>query len=686
MKSGRHANSLVRQAITFCFSLIFLLTAVPARLVVAQTNPVEATGARTTEPPLFHLERLHVGTDAELLTIFGNLRGLPGSAEENKNVPLVSILRDTLGDDNPENDRLRYVWMLTYTRPSAWQRVASAVPFLYSRVGNKKHASRDEMPSPIIDLAEPDREVWQRFLWIALQNLVFNPYGVAVKASANTLAYNQNSYRQTHILRALAVLSLYEAETGEQTSFTPQEKAEIEGRLQLSPKTFGGLVDDLYLDKYSEKQASKWQDERGHNWELMRQRAEAEGLYFQPLQMPDGSATHALLWVARPDLELNRTRKFNKRFLNIASPWGDQRLANWKGYVETRTLDGAHSNDSAETGSMETGDKRAVEMIPLAIYGLDNTKIPALLVDFRSNWNPKQREMSHRVIEDVARNVLALSRYGDLHYFLGRSVFDFVTGRRGIDINQPARLRAYTQLKLLLSLDRSLDPALREEVGQRIESVSLNPLDNDLQAEAQLAREQYAALVAYAGRPDGMALMLDRDRRHEMTPLKHGSAARVMLRLANLTSFGLYTHREDATKEQQIAALDEMRRLEYHRRFLDQVSKSSPLVEVVWDIETVRRSLRYIAEHGASAGPRTANATARVFAHTEDTEARRLCLDSLSRINTETAKNELLRIYESPQLEPELKQLTAQYLRRAIIEDQRITPSDAKTIISAIGQ
>jgi len=56
---------------------------------------------------------------------------------------------------------------------------------------------------------------------------------------------------------------------------------------------------------------------------LLRQRAEAEGLYFEPLTMPDGQATHALLWVAKSDLAAQPSREFSKRFLNIANPWTD---------------------------------------------------------------------------------------------------------------------------------------------------------------------------------------------------------------------------------------------------------------------------------------------------------------------------------------------------------------------------
>jgi len=67
-------------------------------------------------------------------------------------------------------------------------------------------------------------------------------------------------------------------------------------------------------------------------------------------------------------------------------------------------------------------------MIPLALYGLDHPKIPVLLVDFRDSQNPKRREMSRRILQDLTKNVLAFSQFGDLPYFLGRSVFDFVTG------------------------------------------------------------------------------------------------------------------------------------------------------------------------------------------------------------------------------------------------------------------
>jgi len=666
-------------------ALFILAGLVPPAPVGAQIAPAlrseDTLPRKPITPAPFRIETLAVGTDAQLLTVFGNLDGLRSGAGQSSEVPLVSILRDTLGDQNPENDRLRQVWMLTYTRPTALQRAASAVPFLYGRLGGKKRASAKGLPPPVIDLADPKRDLWHRFMWVALQNVVVNPYGLAAKASASTMRRNSENYRQAHILRALAILSLYEAETGGESAFTPAEASEIQARLTLTSKTFGGLIDDSYLDEVLTRQNTQMLDTRGHNWELLRQRAEAEGLYFEPLKMPDGSATHALLWVAREDLQRNRRRKFGSRFLNISNPWSDSRLARWDGHTEARFID-AEGRAVAEG----TVGARRVELIPLALYGLDFPKIPALLIDFRDRLNPKKREMSHRVIEDIARNVLSLSRFGDVHYFLGRTVFEFVTGRRGIDVNQPTRLRAYSQLKLLLALDATLDRGLRTEIEGRVESVSLNPLENDLEAEARLARQQYAALVAAAREPGGLSARLDRDRRAEMVPLEHGRAGRVLFRFANVLSLGLYRHREDAAPEVVRLALDGERRLAYHKRFLQEVARSTPVVEVVWNMEDVRRSLRFLAGAETRGDAGAARVAAKIFAQTADAETRRLCLDCLYRINNETAKSALLRIYQSPTLEPELRLLTAEYLRNALREDQRIAPEDARAILATFGQ
>lgn len=681
MKSVCPPAQNARRIACILFALLLAVSTLSSSIVFAQ-NPASAqektaTAATSAPESGFRFERTPVAGGAELLTIFGNLDGLRTGESQTTEVPLVSVLRDTLGDNDPENDRLRYLWMLTYTKPTVTQRIAAAIPFFYNRAGNKRSAVGSN-PPPVIDLAGTEREVWNKIFWAALQNILLDAYGFPLKASTRAYRRNVTDYRKAHIVRALAVLSLYESAEGSAPLFTPAEMRDIQARLMLTEKTLGGIVDDIYLQRVFQKETTLARDVRGHNWELLRQRAEAESLYFEPLEMPDGSATHALLWVARPDLVKNRGHAFEKRFLNISNPWKDDRLLNWQGYAETRYFD-------AEMRAVERGTPGAkeVQMIPLALYGLDHPKIPILLVDFRAPLNPKGREMSRRVLQDVTSTVLGLSRFGDLPFFLSRTVYDFVTGRRGMDINQPSRLRAYSQLKLLLSLDASLNPLLRDQIANRLERVSLNPLENDMRVEAQLARDQYAALVDYARRSDGLPARLERDRRAEMVPLKHRGTEKALLKLANVVSFGLYTHREEATPE-LTARMELQRRLDYHERILREVARS-PRIEVDWNIVEVRRSLRMIAENSAAASGRMASTAALIFAHTEDAETRAICLNSLYRINNEQAKKELLSIYNNQQIEARWRDESAQYLRMAIREKQTIAPADAKTILSLVG-
>ena len=618
------------------------------------SSPSPAAVVPNSAEQLFKLERLSISRGAELITIHARLQG---PVQNNRQwTPLVSVLRDTLGDSDPENDRLRYLWPLTYTRPGLNQRLAGAVPFFYARAGNKPNGSA-KTPPPVMDLSAPEKQVWEKIFWTALQRVLLDSYGLPLKASSYTYRRNLSEYRRSQVVRALSVLSLYQA-VGGAPAFSEAEMSEIQSRLLLTDKTFGGLVDDLHLQRYQERQRTSLRDERGHNWELLRQRAEAESLIFEPLEMPDGSTTHAMLWIAKDELGAKREQPYDARFLNISDPRSDARLKKWEGHVETRLYDSENRLVAANTPGAH-----AVEMIPLALYGLDNPKIPMLLIDFRDSFNPKKRELSRRVLQDLTRNFVPLSGAGGVAFLLGRTVFDFVGSRRGIDINQPSRLRTYSQLKLLLALNNSLEPELKNQIDARLNKVSVNPLENDLITEMELAHKQYQALKAYALKPDGLAAKLDRDRREELVPLKHGKAEQVLFRLANILSFGTYTHRERPSSEVE-SRLDLARRITYHTRFLRQVAKSSARVEVVWNLDEVRRSLQFIADHGAEVGSSATQAAALIFMRTEDDETRRVCLDSLARINNRSAKDELLRISQNQHLDPVWKDQALSYLSK----------------------
>lgn len=658
------------------FALLLLLS--PLGQTAAQSQgPGSASPDVSQAGDLSSVLRLETTTiqgGAELITIHARLVGLESNVND-KWVPLVSILRDTLGDNDPENDRLRYVWPLTYTRPTIKQQLAASVPFFYARVGNKGKVSGGP-PPPVFDFAAPENDVWNKLFWTALQNILLDSYGTPIKASTSSYRRNASDYKKSHIVRALSILSLYQAVKGKSV-FTEAEMATMQARLLLTEKTFGGLVDDANLQGYYTRKVAQTRDERGHNWELLRQRAEAESLYFEPLVLPDGSATHAMLWIAKRDLYNNPNIKYDGRFLNIADPWKDKRLINWKGYVATRFFDADGRLVSEETPGAEK-----VELIPLALYGLDNPKIPMLLVDFRDGYNPKKREMSRRVLNDITRNILSISKFGNLPFFLGRTVFDFVTGRRGMDINQPSRLETYAQLKMLLALTKSLDSELKEEVNGRLERISLNPFENDLETEAVVAREQYSALMAYAKDPQGLAARIERDRRAELTPLEHGRSAQLAFAIAHILTFGKYVHREERSSDMEMR-LDIARRLGYNTKFLEQVAKSSSEIDVAWNLEEIKASLRFISAHGEEAGGRAVSAAGRIFARTKDEETRRACLDSLSRISNPKARNELQRISQNKELDQTWRDIADAFLQQVNDRAQPIASTVNGTPVKA---
>lgn len=610
----------------------------------------------------FRVEKVPVAdAGAEIITIFMNRRGVNAAApKDSGEVPLFSILRDTLGDQKVENDRLRYVWMMTYTKPSFAQRFASFIPFLYTRTTNKKDVGT-KPPPPIMDLSPNGKDMWNKAFWVIFKSLILSDLSVPVKSSVLQNHQNSADYRKSAINKALAVLSLYESVEGEKI-LSDAELKDIQARMWLSDKTFGASISSENLLRVYQNNIERIRDVRGHNWELLRQYSERQRLYFEPLEMPDGSATHALVWITEGDLVENKNRKFDSRFLNIKNPWKDSRLTNWQGYREVRWFD----EDNRQVAP-ETPGARAKTMIPLALYGLDYPKIPILLVDFRDRDNPKKREMSRRVLDDLTKNVLAVSKFGNLPYFVGRYLYDFVSGRRGMDINQASRFRSYSQLKLLLSLDASLEPDFRDEIADRLETVSLNPLENDLDVEIKLARKQYDNLMNYAKRPDGLAKLIGRDRREEMTRLKHSGKQRMLYALGHLVSFGIYTHREKETPE-LLARMDIRRQLDYHERFLRETARLSAKPEVDSDLAQVKRSLDFVAQNG-NVSSKTVRVIAGIFSITEDEQTRYLCLKSLEKIDSKASKKEMLALYENQKLDVHWRNMFAKYLNLPAVEN-----------------
>jgi hypothetical protein len=179
-----------------------------------------------------------------------------------------------------------------------------------------------------------------------------------------------------------------------------------------------------------------------------------------------------------------------------------------------------------------------------------------------------------------------------------------------------------------LALDNSIDPKLRAELQRRLEILGVNPLEQSIFEEAEIAEHQYDALMRYAADPKGLPARLERDRNAEMAAHRHSAPARASLKLANWFSLGAYSHHEMQDSASLEAALDRERRAARQIRFLETVAQSSPQPDVVWNIAEVRRAVNELIATGVP--PHSARVVSRLMQQTSDAEIRALCQQALA--------------------------------------------------------
>jgi hypothetical protein len=248
--------------------------------------------------------------------------------------------------------------------------------------------------------------------------------------------------------------------------------------------------------------------------------------------------------------------------------------------------------------------------------------------------------MMRRAADQLTTGVLGLTTFGNLEYFAAKTTWTFVRRRQGAAVDRTARLRAYSQFRHSLFLDDSLDPRLRTALLHRIEGLGLNPFEDSMATEAQLARDQYKALRAYAMEPDGLARKLDRGRSREIARQVHSKPALVLLRMASITSLGLYRHIEHMTPE-LLADVDRRRRFAWNKKLLEQMTGSSPEPEVAYNIDQMQRSLDVItriAEQDSDLRASSEELVRRVQSRTSDEAMRRICADCLQRLRAPQQK------------------------------------------------
>jgi signal transduction histidine kinase len=86
-------------------------------------------------PAVLRTELVDIANGGELVILFEKLRAHT-QTDGKTEIPLLAVLQDTMHDADPANDRLRQVWVFTYTAPLLAQRITAGVPFfVYFRDG-----------------------------------------------------------------------------------------------------------------------------------------------------------------------------------------------------------------------------------------------------------------------------------------------------------------------------------------------------------------------------------------------------------------------------------------------------------------------------------------------------------------------------------------------------------------------
>jgi hypothetical protein len=516
-----------------------------------------------------------VGDSAQLLTLFCRACGVVKDTEED--VPLVSVLRDTLGDQTNENDRVTYVWLLTYAHPRMGQRILSAIPFFYWRIskGSKSVSKHDTVP--FMDLSAPENPMMLRVSRNLLQWTALDPMMTPVRASTHAYGTNHQEDERLHIEEAISYLRQAPV-SNDSTALTPVQLDTVIGKLKLREILLGGLGTDNQAARVGMQSDFEQERIRSRNRELLRQWAEKTGVIFEPLNLNGNQAHYAILWFPQSESAEPKNPSLQPiwRLLAIRNPWTDECLRNWKGPVYERTFD---KNSS-------------IRVIPLAVYSLDYPKQPLILMDFRHKLSRRRREVAQRSVNELITGVLGISHFADWYFYVAFDLHRFIVGRRGTALDQGSRLDCYSDFRMHLALDRSLDPALKQDMEQRSRWLAVNPLEAAPEREIQNAIVRYSLLVTQAGENGDLMARVDQEHRFELSSFGESEKTKLTRSMLHVATLSVY---KQEAKSDDIFMLDHERRVTYQLSFLDPLIQADIPPEISYDSQRIKASVRELS-------------------------------------------------------------------------------------------
>lgn len=554
----------------------------------------EAAVAPSPQPPassfLYHWQLNEVGNSAQLITLFCS--GCATTGPATNGVPLVSVLRDTLGDKTPGNDRVTYVWLLSLTRQNIGQRFLAGVPFFYWRVGEgSTRVDEAHLPKPLMDLTKPEQPMTVQVMRDVLQWTVLDPLSMPVRATSRAYRTNEVARERAHLEGAIEYLrAAPKSDSGE--GLTQSEADTVIARLALRENLLGGLVGERQAERLGERQVAGEETVRTRNWDLLRTFADKSGLLFEPLDIAGSSGQYALLWFpadsgyAEP---VNSSHAAVWKALNLRDPWTDNRLREWEGPVFQRSV---NQNGTLLPAGM-TGE-RQIKLIPIGAYSLTYPKFPLLVIDFRDKLHVRRNEMTQRTINELTSGIIGISHFTNWYYYAGANLYDFVASRHGRGMDAAQRLDSYSQFRTALVLDNGMDPKLKTLLQQRIDSVAINPLEGSPEHEIQVATAQYVALLNAASSGE-LAGRLDRTREAELVEFGTTPQVRASRAFVRTASFGLISPRYKEDPD-LIPELNRTRRVQADLDYLHNAANAGPNPEVAYEAGRLRAAVQDLSE------------------------------------------------------------------------------------------
>lgn len=539
----------------------------PASEPIAVQQRFQTTILHENSQAPYYWKSQPAGDSSELLTLFCRTCQGPLGSEGvlAGGVPLVAVLRDTLGGSSVENGRITYVWLLTYTRPNLARRMLSAVPFFYWRVGGGSSVKVNNLPKPLLNVSAPRHPAIVAVSRQIVQFVAFDPISMPVRASSRAYGSNEVDNERLHLEEAANYLRSAPVSDAAD-ALTQTQLDTLLARLELRKKLLGGFVADRNAANLGQAAGFGQERVRARNWELLRQCADKTNLLFEPLALADTSQQYAMLWYPVQNAPQHNAEALGPiwKLLNVEDPNRPGAVIN-KELLVQRDLDA----DGALLPAGETGVK-TITLLPLGVYSLNYPSQPLLLVDFRNKGHLRRHEMTQRSINEIVSGVIGISHFTNWYYYVGADLYDFYASRHGSAMNKAARLDCYAQFRVQLALDRGLDPELRKQMQRRVDSLAVNPLESAPGRELQAAAARYALLrEAAEEQEDGpIATRVDNQRRAELASLQSTPRQRFFADVLHTVTFGAYTKRASSSEE-NLALLDSYRRVQNDIGFLD---------------------------------------------------------------------------------------------------------------------